>query len=64
LRLALQSFDESFLREILRVMYVPDHTINLEEDAPHVLGDKTLLQLGWRRRDSRHTLWYRISVGH
>ena len=45
LLLTLQSFDESFLGQILRVMNVSDHAVNLQENAPQIFGDEALLQL-------------------
>src|SRR5207237_934990 len=51
--LPLQGFDEGFLREVLRVMDVAHHAINLQENAPHVLGDKTLLKVGGHTGDVR-----------
>lgn len=42
--LPLQGFDESFLREILRVMNAADHTINLKENAAQMFGDEGFAQ--------------------
>ena len=42
--LVLERLDEGLLGQILRVMNVPDHTVNLPENAPQMLGDEGLLQ--------------------
>ena len=46
LLLPLQGFDESFLRQILRVMDVAHHVVNLAENTPQILGDEALVQFG------------------
>ena len=43
--LPLQSFDERFLRQILRVMHVAHNAIDLAENAPQIVVDEALLQL-------------------
>ena len=42
--LPLQGFDESFLSQILRVVNVADHPVNLAENAPQILVDEAVLQ--------------------
>jgi hypothetical protein len=41
--LALESLDESLLREILRVVDIAHHAVDLEKDSPHIVGDKPIL---------------------
>ena len=49
LLLTLQGLDEGLLREILRVVDIADHTVNLPENAPQILRDEALLQIGRER---------------
>ena len=44
--LALQSFDEGFLRKILRVGHIAHDAIDQQENPAHVVGDKARLRLG------------------
>ena len=43
--LALQRFDEGFLRQILRVGHIAHNAVNLHENPAQVLGDKAVLPL-------------------
>ena len=43
--LALQRFDEGFLGEVLRIRDIPYNPVNLYEDTPQIIGDKTVLPL-------------------
>jgi len=41
--LALEGLDEGLLGEILGIRDVPDDAVNLDEDTPQVLGNKSVL---------------------
>ena len=45
LLLPLQCLDESFLRQVLRVVHVSDDPVDLQEDAAQVLLNEALLRL-------------------
>ncbi len=56
LLLPLQRLDEGFLGEILGVGHVAHDAVNLHEDAPQIVGDKTVLSLHgleWRGQPIR-----------
>ena len=44
--LTLESFDESLLREVLRVVYIADDAINLEKNATEMLGNESFFEFG------------------
>jgi hypothetical protein len=44
LLLPLQGFDESFLRQVLRVVDVAHHVVNLPENPSHIVRDETVLE--------------------
>ncbi len=44
--LTLQGLDESFLREILSIVDIADHAVDLQEDSAQVFGEKAILCLG------------------
>ena len=43
--LVLQGLDEGFLGEILRIRDIPYDSVDLYEDPPQIIGDKTVLPL-------------------
>ena len=43
LLLMLQRLDESLLRQVLRIWDIAYNSVDLNEDPPHVLGNKAIL---------------------
>jgi hypothetical protein len=49
--LPLKGFDESLLREVLRVVHVADNAIDLKEDATEMLRNETFFEFEGRCSD-------------